>query len=181
MSAETDARCLEIFPEWLRTLGLDLGTLCEALGDESAPVAARSALAAAVNYVFKSVDLIPDGIDDIGYLDDAFVIRVAAQQCLAEGLARDAHDAVGALADEAALARDFLGTEHARLDRYVVGLRKGSARNRTVDAIVTQSAVRAELASDVAGFARDFKVPSFAREERTLIKLRAFFDARLPR
>jgi dTDP-4-dehydrorhamnose reductase len=31
-----------------------------------------------LNYIFKSLDLIPDGIDDLGFCDDAFVIRVAA-------------------------------------------------------------------------------------------------------
>ncbi len=31
---------------------------------------------AGLNYIFKSLDLIPDGIDDIGFCDDAFVIRV---------------------------------------------------------------------------------------------------------
>ena len=72
------------------------------------------------------------------------------------------------------------------LDRFgpvvnVAGLEKGSARGRSVDEIVRTPSVRADLLGDVAGFARDYKAPAFAREERTLIKLRAFFDARLPR
>jgi hypothetical protein len=28
--------------------------------------------------IFKSLDLIPDGIEDLGFIDDAFVFRVAA-------------------------------------------------------------------------------------------------------
>jgi uncharacterized membrane protein YkvA (DUF1232 family) len=177
MTTDVDARCLETFPEWLRTLGADAVTLSDAL-QESAPEEARRILAGAINYLFKSVDLIPDGIDDIGYLDDAFVLRLAAAQAVAAGLTGDA---VSALAADAALVKDFLGADVARLERYVTGLRKGAARGRAVDAIVTDAAVRRDLAADVTGFAGGYAVPSFAREQRTLIKLRAFFDARLPR
>lgn len=178
MTTDVDARCLETFPEWLRTLGADATALADALHLGDAPEDARRILAGALNYLFKSVDLIPDGIDDIGYLDDAFVLRLAAAQAVAAG---GAGDAVAALAAEAALVKDFLGGEHARLERYVTGLRKGTARGRAVDAIVGDAAVRRELAADVAGFAGSYAAPSFARDLRTLIKLRAFFDARLPR
>ena len=37
------------------------------------------------------------------------------------------------------------------------------------------------LTADVRGFARSYQAPSFAREMKNLIKLRAFFDAKLPR
>ena len=181
MSSDADARCLETFPEWLRTLGADITVLAAALADDATPDGARRVLAAGLNYVFKSVDLIPDGIDDIGYLDDAFVLRVSSALALAAGLAPEAHGAVATLAAEAALVRDFLGADSARLERYVSALPKGSARGRSVDDIVAQPGVRAELLNDVRGFARDYAAPPFAREERTLIKLRAFFDARLPR
>jgi uncharacterized membrane protein YkvA (DUF1232 family) len=178
MTTDVDARFLETFPEWLRTLGDDASALADSLAAGDAPEEARRVLAGALNYLFKSVDLIPDGIDDIGYLDDAFVLRLAASQAAAVG---GAGDAVVALARDAELVRDFLGADHARLDRYVTGLRKGAARGRTVDAIVADAAVRRELTADVAGFAREYVAPSFTREPRTLIKLRAFFDARLPR
>jgi len=177
MTTDVDARCLETFPEWLRTLGADATALADALAEGQTPDEARRILAGAINYLFKSVDLIPDGIDDIGYLDDAFVLRLAAAQAVAAGLAGD----VAALAADAALVKDFLGADYARLDRYVTGLRKGSARGRSVDAIVADAAVCRELAADVTGFAGGYGAPSFAREQRTLIKLRAFFDARLPR
>lgn len=181
MTNDLDARCLDTFPEWLRTLGADAEALAEALEDREAPDGARRAIAGALNYVFKSVDLIPDGIDDIGYLDDAFVLRVACAQAVAEGLAGGAHGAVTSLARDAGLVRDFLGAEHARLDRYVHNLRAGAARGRSVDDILANGSTRAELAADVKGFSRSYASPPFAREERTLVKLRAFFDARLPR
>lgn len=174
-------RYLEIFPEWLRTLGADVAVLSAALSDEAAPEGARRAIAGALNYVFKSVDLIPDGIDDIGYIDDAFVMRVASAQSVAAGLSAEAHGAIASLASECEAVKDFLGGDFARLDRYVTGLQKGAARGRSVDDIVAKPGVREELLSDTRAFSREYAQPSFNRDERTLIKLRAFFDARLPR
>ncbi len=71
MSSDVDARCLETFPNWLRSLGADAEAMVDALERDATPDGARRAIAGGLNYVFKSVDLIPDGIDDIGYLDDA--------------------------------------------------------------------------------------------------------------
>lgn len=181
MSSDTDARCLETFPEWLRTLGADADALAAVVVDEAVPEAARRALAGGLNYVFKSVDLIPDGIDDIGYLDDAFVLRVAASHAVAEGLGADAHGGVAGLAEGAALVREFLGADHERLERYVTALRKGHARGRSVDDIVANAGVRGDFVADVKGFARGYSAPAFSREEKSLIKLRAFLGARLPR
>jgi len=180
MSTEVDAQCLETFPNWLRTLGADAEAMADALAAD-VPEAARRALASGLNYVFKSVDLIPDGIDDIGYLDDAFVLRVACEQALAGGATAEAHPRVAALAEEVALVKSFLGGEYARLDAYVQGLKRGAARGRSVDDILGSEATRADFIADVRGFARSYATPTFGREQKNLIKLRAFFDAKLPR
>lgn len=180
MTTDVDARCLETFPEWLRTLGADASALADALGAEGATDDARRILAGALNYLFKSVDLIPDGIDDIGYLDDAFVLRVACAQVLAAGEG-EAPARVVELAGEAAAVKAFLGSDYARLDAYVQNLRRTAARGRAVDDILADEAVRADFVADVKGFAREYATPSFSREPKNLIKLRAFFDAKLPR
>jgi uncharacterized membrane protein YkvA (DUF1232 family) len=180
MSTEVDAESLETFPNWLRTLGNDAEALADALAGD-APEAARRTLAAGLNYVFKSVDLIPDGIDDIGYLDDAFVLRIAAEQSLAAGLSAEAHPRVAGLAAEVALVRSFLGADFGRLETYVQNLKRSAARGRTVDEIIEAEGVRAEFVADVRGFSRSYGTPGFSREPKNLIKLRAFFDAKLPR
>ncbi|MFO0626154.1 MAG: YkvA family protein [Polyangiales bacterium] len=179
MSIESDSDFLETFPTWLRSLGDDAGAMADAL---SAPLpdGARRALASGLNYVFKSVDLIPDGIDDIGYLDDAFVLRVACAQVVAAGEG-EVPARVAELGGEAAAVKAFLGADYARLDTYVQNLRRTAARGRAVDDILGDEAVRAEFVADVKGFAREYATPSFSREPKNLIKLRAFFDAKLPR
>ncbi|MCA9584225.1 MAG: DUF1232 domain-containing protein [Myxococcales bacterium] len=171
------ARYLDVFPEWLRTLGEDAGALGGVVGSD-APDEVRSFLAAGLNYIFKSLDLIPDGIDDLGFCDDAFVIRVAAALAVEENAA--AKDGVlGKLADEAAEVKEFLGDDYDRLVTYVRGLKKGAARGRTVEDIMTDTTVRGAFLSEVSAWAAEYQVPSFTRDVKTLIKLKAFLSAKL--
>jgi uncharacterized membrane protein YkvA (DUF1232 family) len=183
-SGDTEANYLDVFPDWLRSLGDDAEKLGQLCTDETLPENARRPLAGGVNYIFKSLDLVPDGIDDIGYLDDAFVLRVAADLALREDLSALAPEqlrGLNRLAEEAAVIRDFLTDDYARLEAYVAGLRKVAARGRSVQDVVRGGAVQAAFLSDVHGFARAYQAPSFSREAKNLVKLRAFFDAKLPK
>src|SRR5829696_10313063 len=94
---ELQTRCLDTFPEWLRTLATDATDLAQVVATASAPDVAKRYVTGGLNYLFKSLDLIPDGIEDLGFLDDAFVLRVAAALAL--------EDSPGAKADSTALGR----------------------------------------------------------------------------
>ena len=181
--AELDPKYLDTFPTWLRSLGDDAESLGALLTEGGLNEGARESIAGGLNYLFKSLDLIPDGIDDIGYLDDAFVLRVAADLAasLDDGTSADAAKALAGLANDCELLREFLGKDYARLESYVKGLRKGAARGRSVSDILGDAGVREEFLGDVRGFAKSYEAPSFSREEKNLIKLRAFFDAKLPK
>jgi uncharacterized membrane protein YkvA (DUF1232 family) len=182
--SDSDAKYLDLFSSWLRTLGDDAEGLGELVADEQLPADARLAIAGGVNYLFKSLDLIPDGIDDIGYLDDAFVLRVAAVLALDEaGSNSEAseQDTLKRLAEECETVREFLQKDFDRLQVYVAGLRKGAARGRSAADVVENAPTREEFLSDVHGFSRSFEPPGFSRESKNLIKLRAFFDAKLPK
>jgi uncharacterized membrane protein YkvA (DUF1232 family) len=184
MTTDADAKCLETFPLWLRTLGEDAEAIVPLIIHDGVPEPARRVLVGGLNYLFKSLDLIPDGIDDIGYLDDAFVLRVAANLANREDIRNvdaDKLKTVLKLTNDVDMLEEFLGGDYKRLETYVVGLRKGAARGRSVDDIVTNPTVMNEFAADVRGFARSYQAPSFAKEMKNLIKLRAFFDAKLPR
>jgi len=183
MSDQT-AKYLDTFPTWLRSLGDDAEHLAALLGEKGLSQTAAQAVAGGLNYLFKSLDLIPDGIDDIGYLDDAFVLRVAADLALREDTGEaDAEKlrAINKLANDCEMLREYLDKDYARLEAYVSGLKKGAARGRSVDDIIGDDNVRNEFLSDVRGFAKSYESPSFSREEKNLIKLRAFFDAKLPK
>ena len=173
-----DSRYLEMFPAWLRSLGEDaalLGLVVEGPG----PNEGRKYVVAGLNYLFKSLDLIPDGIDDLGFLDDAFVLRVAASLALAETPSGKT-DALGRLSDDARAIKEFLGADYLRLENYVKGLRKGAARGRTVEDIMTDQTIRDSFTSEVRAWAKAFQAPSFTRDPKTLVKLKAFLGAKLP-
>jgi uncharacterized membrane protein YkvA (DUF1232 family) len=182
---ELNETCLETFPKWLRSLSEDIEALLAVAGSEGVDDGVKRQLIAGINYLFKSLDLIPDGIDDIGYLDDAFVLRISCDLAAKKNLGAAGDDqvsAIKALAGETSLIKEFLGAEnYRRLESYTIGLLEGSARGRTVDEIATKEEVWNEFSSEVKAFSKSYEVPSFSREERNLIKLRAFFDAKLPK
>jgi uncharacterized membrane protein YkvA (DUF1232 family) len=178
MNPPVDARYLELFPSWLSSLGDDaraLGALVSANG--ASDDASRRYATAGLNYIFKSLDLIPDGIDDLGFLDDAFVLRVASALALAEH--SDDHPQLARLAEDAKAIKEFLGDDYARLETYVKNLRKGAARGRTVDEILGDDATRTVFTHEVSAWCDAYKVPSFTRDVKTLIKLKAFLNAKL--
>jgi uncharacterized membrane protein YkvA (DUF1232 family) len=179
MMSDNEGQYLDAFGAWLAGLGDDAEQLSTVLASEESSATARQAVAGGLNYLFKSLDLIPDGIDDIGYLDDAFVLRVAASHAAAAGGAPQ--PALARLGKEAELVKGFLGANYTRLDSYVAGLRTGAARGRTVQEILAGERMLEDFLSDVKGFAASYRSPSFSRDPKNLIKLRAFFDAKLPR
>jgi uncharacterized membrane protein YkvA (DUF1232 family) len=176
--ANHDARYLEMFPAWLGTLGKDAVAVAPLVSSDASD-GARRYVVAGLNYIFKSLDLIPDGIDDLGYLDDAFVLRVAAFLAVQEEGARK-EGVLARLCDECSAVRDFLGVDYGRLEAYVRGLRKGAARGRTVEDIVGDADIRATFLGEIDEWAEAFQVPTVTRDPKTLVKLRSFLSAKLP-
>ncbi|HXK17768.1 MAG TPA: YkvA family protein [Polyangiaceae bacterium] len=173
-----DSRYLEAFPGWLRSLAEDAQKLAGLLEQGDASPAAQRGAASALNYLFKSLDLIPDGLEDLGFIDDAFVLRVAAA-LVGEG-ERDAGGVLGKLAADATLISEFLGADYARLERYVQKLGDGSVRGRSVAQILEDSALRSDFVREVLQWSAGYTSPSFARDARSLVKLKSFLGTRLP-
>ncbi len=175
---ETDTKCLDTFPEWLRTLATDAGDLADIIGDTGISAGQRTYATAALNYVFKSLDLIPDGIEDLGYLDDAFVLRVAS--ALAAKEEGKKAPIIERLAQDAALISSLLEGDYARLEAYVEKLKGGAARGRTVDEIISDEAIQRDFMNEVRGWATSYEAPSFNKDEKNLVKLKSFLSAKLP-
>lgn len=172
-----ESSCLEQFPAWLRSLTTDASTLCQLLeSDAERPL--RRAAAVSLNYLCKSIDLVPDGLEDLGYLDDAFVFRAALARA-ADGDALEAGSALKRLYDDATLIREFLGEDYERLEHYVASLGDKPVRGRSVEDLLDAAERRAELVRDVQSWAASFESPTFLRDAKSLVKLRAFFATRL--
>jgi len=179
---DSTREALNQLPEWLRSLADDLTAVAALLKNQELPEEVRLWIAGAVGYIFKSVDLIPDGIDDLGYLDDAFVLRVAAARSMESAKEQQvaAPEPLPQLAEGTALIRQLLGSSYARLDDFVSGLRINVVRGKSPSDIVQEISVAEQVCDEVAAFARNYVVPPFAQDERTIIKLKSFLAAKLP-
>lgn len=173
-----ETRYLECFPAWLRTLSEDARALALVLEREG-PQPGQHAAAVALTYLFKSLDLIPDGLEDLGFMDDAFVFRVAAARVPLEVRAADDSGTLARLAADAELIAEFLGTEYSRLELYVENLNSSAARGRSVADLLQDPELRSSFLSDVRSWAEDHGPPPFLRDEKNLVKLRAFLVTRL--
>ncbi len=178
-------QCLEVFPQWLDSLGRDVRSLNSVLQNSKSSESVRRNLAGGINYLFKSLDLIPDGIDNIGYLDDAFVLRMAAASAVSEGIdsvSDDVKERLNQLAADTALIKELLGDDlFSRFKNYTDILADGSARGRTVDEIIEDSQVAGDFFNEVTLFAEEYNNPGFTDDEKNIIKLKSFMDAKLPR
>jgi hypothetical protein len=61
----------------------------------------------------------------------------------------------------------------------VKNLLRGAARGRTVDDVMGDATTRETFLHEVAAWAKDYQVPSFSHDVKTLIKLKAFLNAKL--
>jgi len=174
-----EARCLEAFPAWLKTLAEDAQALAAVVENVEAPPGARRVAASALNYLFKSLDLIPDGLEDIGFIDDAFVFRVACASVPAEDLPGDETGALARLGGDTALVSEFLGEIYPRLVAYVAELGKSKVRGRAVDDVLSDATVLADFVRDVRQWAGGYQAPPFYRDDKNLVKLRSFLGAKL--
>ncbi len=171
---------LNAFPQWLKSLNEDIVAFAELLRDSELPDELRLWVAGAVGYVFKSVDLIPDGVEDLGYLDDAFVVRVMARRAAQELQTNQVPAILEKLAHDAQFLERFLGTIYTRLEEFASGLRIAVVRGKSPSDIVEDPALAEQICDETAVFARAYVAPEFTQEERTLIKLRSFLNTKLP-
>lgn len=176
--SSVESRCLESFPLWLRSLGDDARALSALLETTDSEGVIRST-ALGLTYLFKSVDLIPDGLEDLGYLDDAFVLRVACTRVLESERDAEAHAVVKRLAEDAGLIREFLGDDYGVLEQFVDGLSSASARGRSVTSVIEDPDARSSLARDVRDWANTYGTPGFGRDAKNLVKLRSFLRTKL--
>ena len=177
---ELYTRCLDTFPEWLRSLGTDASDLAALLEGDAVTEDAKKHVAGALNYLFKSLDLIPDGIEDLGFLDDAFVLRVAAKHAIEANGSKDKPAVLVRLAEGDSLIAELLGKDHARLVAYVQNLVHGAARGRSTEEIVSDPAIREAFRTEVGGWSASYEAPSFSRDEKNIVKLASFLGAKLP-
>lgn len=173
---------LSLFAGWLHGLGDETRELCLLLEREDAPESLRRFAAHALNQLLYVADLIPEGIEALGYLEAAFAFRLLAAQACEEqpGLAeQDPSGTLGRLATGTAPVAEFLGEDYARLAARVDAQRQRTARGRSVSDLLDVAESRAEALEEARTWAQGYRDPAFGEGPHDLVKLRAFVRTRV--
>ncbi|MDX2019347.1 MAG: YkvA family protein [Deltaproteobacteria bacterium] len=135
---------------WLQKLAdgfvLDLGRVRAALEDESVDHEGRLLLVGALQYALDSFDMFPDHFEGLGFVDDAFVLRVAAAQVVAQGAS---FRGLLLLAKETSQLEELLGPLYEPLGRFVAALPTKTIRGRTAAKVLSDKDVRAVFEADL--------------------------------
>jgi len=176
---------LDILESWLGSLAADAKTFSAVMTNEKIPEDGRRLAAGVINYLFKSLDLIPDGIDDIGYLDDVLTLRIGASLLDREEIEKVDSDLAGkikTIADDSPTAREILGDDiYERFRTYANLLPNRSSRGRSAAEIISIPQKLNEVRMEVGNFCKEYTAPRFEKSERVLTRLKSFLDTRLPR
>jgi hypothetical protein len=165
--ADLESRSLDAFPHWLESLAEDARAVGARLGDERLGLPSRQLLGGALGQLLKSVSLIQDGIEGLGYLDDACLLRVAAARAIAVSGDPEAWDArLLDLSEASELVEEFLGDDFARLAAEVDRL--------------AGAALPDDLTRELEAWAASYSPPTWLRDPKNLVKFRSYLAHRLP-
>ena len=85
------------------------------------------------------------------------------------------------LGDDAHAVREFLGEDYARLEALRARPPQGrGARPHGRGHRGRAQATRQQFLQEVKAWSGAYQVPSFTRDQKTLVKLKAFLNAKLP-
>jgi hypothetical protein len=181
MLSPQDAESLGDFSRWLEGLGNDARALAQLLKDPAQPELVRGFAAGALNYLLKSADMIPAGIEDLGFIEAAFAWRTSARLAREPGGAVHA-DSTGLLArfaEESGKVAGFLGELAPRFERRVEAQAAVEVRGRSVAPVLESPELAEQLSSEAEAWANGYVAPRFNESPYELVKLRSFFAARL--
>lgn len=180
----SEARFLRTFQSWLDAMGSEVGALGELLESSEAPPALRGASAASVAYLLRSFDIIPEGLEDLGYLDDLFVFRALAERAALEDPDAPSFDATGTvarLAAEAELVAEFLGEDYPRLQEVAFSPGPAHAEGRQAEDLLKDAELCAAALTEARAWTESYRAPQLGNGAEELVKLGSFFRTKLAR
>ena len=171
------ARRLEVFSLWLKTLPADVRAMASLLSPRE-PESVRVYVASALTYLTRNLDLIPDGIEGIGYLDDAFVIRTASALAV-EHVGVGAPTSLRRLAQDNDVVKSFLGAEYGRFRIYVMGLRDYVSKGRSAVQVAANDELSRGIAAEAVEWCGEYKESPLKKDPAELERLGTFLRSKL--
>jgi hypothetical protein len=165
-------------------MGNEVRALADLLERQDVDRPTRRASAESLNYLLRSFDLIPEGLEDLGYLDDLFAFRVLAEQAVQadpDSSPRDPEGTLGRLAADAELLAEFLGEDFELLRAAALAASGTEAKGRSVDDLLEDPELRAGALTEVRAWSEGYAPPELSGGEHELVKLRSFLGTKLRR
>jgi hypothetical protein len=181
----SDGDYQKAFVAWLAGLGGEARELSALLAREEAPAGLRRFGAETLNQLLYAVDLIPEGIEGLGYLETLFGVRLLARELSEaepDSASADPHGTLRRLSREAALVRSFLGEEEeGRLLALVRAQSEKRARGRSVTELLEQPEARSAAIEEAQSWAEQYRPSQFGTGSHDLVRLRSFLRTRVRR
>jgi hypothetical protein len=172
---------LPAFGGWLHTLGEDVLSLAHLLESPDAPEPFRSASAESLSYLLRVADLIPEGIEQLGYLEVAFAFRALARRAMGDAEPSSLEGRVPRLAVEAATVVDFLEEDVALFWEMVFAPAALSRVGRPASDVLEDEELRVTTLQQARAWVEQYRAPELSEGEEELVKIRSFFRTRLRR
>lgn len=180
----SDASCLQTFSRWLADMPGEVRALCDVLDSPAesaeAPEHCRRASAESLSHLLRSLELIPDGVEALGYLENLFAFR-AIMRDAAEGLDAIPDGTSRRLAAEAELVVGFLGDDFGRLREAMQRAREHTRAGERASDLLDDAERRSAAIAQLRAWANAYRAPELAATEAELLKLRSFLRVRLGR
>jgi len=142
---------IQLIKKWLIDLGVNAQLFNELAGDEALPTWVRSLVTGVLLYLNAPVDLIPDKLPLIGFVDDMLVMIVSlviiVPKIPEERLTyyRQKYEAVEKIGEYEHILKSTLGILWERLTRFVETLQNRTYKNKTTEEVAQSAELREAL------------------------------------
>jgi len=163
-TAPTGRSFFETLVRWIASLPSDIKVLVVMIGDDKLDMRARSLAVGTLLYLIASIDLIPDNIPVLGYVDDVLVLHIALGVILqidperAEHYRKKYPEVIGRIDEQTQLLTDALGALYSWLKAFVESLAQRHYKGRRPEEVVRSASAREEIFDEAMVFAANINV-----------------------
>jgi hypothetical protein len=177
-----DPKFLPLFSGWLRSLGEDVLSLANRLESEDTPGPFRQVSAEALQYLLRSAGLIPEGLEELGYLEVAFAFRVLARRAADDNpelIAGASETRLARLAEEADVVAEFLSDDMSLFAEASLAPGAVTYQGSSPSVLLDDAERRASVLGEARGWAEAYSPPEPSEGAEELVKIGSFFRTRL--
>ena len=151
---------------------------------EETPREAKRLLIGGLSFFIRKFDIVPDHMEGIGLVDDAFVLRVASALAEQSGLGDldiEVAASIQALGESTPPLEEFLGDLYPGLVELVRALPDQTVRGRTADTVLDDATALENFLREVRVELRQLDVKPLPDSDQVLPEIKSFIKAAVNR